>query len=642
MFITPFTPLFVFDIETDGLLDTVTKVYCLSFSKIVNKQVVETGTITTKEQIVDFFKQKGYFIGHNIVRYDIPALEMIFNIDLSLLPLVDTLGLSWYLYPYRKSHGLEDYGEDYGIPKPKVEDWKNLPLEVYIKRCEEDVKINVRLFLDQLNYLIELYETYENVTGIGNYLTFKMDCLRDQEYVGITVDLPYCEEQLEILTNLFEEKTKELSEAMPEHLGKVLKQRPSKLYKKDGTLNHWGDKWFNYLRENNLPLHIETVREEPNPASPTQLKEWLFLLGWVPITFKESKSTGEAVPQVSLPFGQGLCPSIKEMFEEHPVLEELDKYYTIRHRIGLFKGFLEKEKNGKVYATAHGFTNTLRLTHSKPIANLPKPENYYGKEVRGCLTIPDEDHIMIGSDVSALEDSTKQHYIYYFDPEYVKDMRVPGFDPHIDIGVLSGLLSKEDEEFYRRVNNLSKEEFENLSVEDLFRFNAIKKVRGTAKTVNFACVYGAGGPKVAETAKISLEEGYEFHKIYWKRNKAVKEVAAACTVKTVRNQTWLYNPVSRFWMFLKEDKDRFSTLNQSTGAFVFDCWLREVRRALKTVNIFVCLQYHDELLISCPKSFRRTVINVLQDSMEKVNDMLRLNVPISISVDVGNNYAECH
>ena len=39
-------------------------------------------------------------------------------------------------------HGLKAFGVRLGILKPEVEDWVNQPIEVYLHRCEEDVKIN--------------------------------------------------------------------------------------------------------------------------------------------------------------------------------------------------------------------------------------------------------------------------------------------------------------------------------------------------------------------------------------------------------------------------------------------------------------------------------------------------------------------
>ena len=55
--------------------------------------------------------------------------------------------------------------------------------------------------------------------------------------------------------------------------------------------------------------------------------------------------------------------------------------------------------------------------------------------------------------MSSLEDTTKQHYMYFFDLEYVTQMRVPGFDPHLDVAVLSGLLTEEEKQFFSWYSN---------------------------------------------------------------------------------------------------------------------------------------------------------------------------------------------
>lgn len=629
----------IFDIETDGLLDEVTKIHCLSYQDYQNGLLSEKVSLTDYNDIIDYFDRDIVLVGHSIIRYDIPVIEKLLDIKVNN-SIVDTLGISWYLYPYRKKHGLEVWGEDVGVEKPKIEDWKNLTIEEYIFRCESDVEINLRIFRLMFSYLNGIYPDFDNMVRMIGYINFKLDCIKDQEEVGIKLDLSLVNTHLETLEELFNEKFKILSMIMPTELGKVIKTKPTNLYKKDGELTIYGEKWFIYLQENNLPLDTEVVREIPNPGSDTQLKNWLMGLGWQPITFKVSKQTGKNIPQVSLPFGAGICQSVKALYEVEPNLVELENYFKLKHRIGVFKSFLKNEKDGYVRATAHGFTNTMRLTHSEPVVNLPKPGVFYGKEIREVLTAP-EGYIMCGSDVSSLEDNTKQHYIYFFDPDYVNDMRVPGFDPHIDIGVLAGLITEEEAEFFKKVDSMSDEEKKELSSEDKDKFSRIKKTRGVAKTANFAATYGAGGPKIANTAKISLSEGEKLHQIYWKRNSAVKKTANTCIVKIVDNQKWLYNPVSGFWMFLKADKDRFSTLNQSSGVYVFDSWLRKVRQKLNP-EIKVILQYHDELLLVCKPDRKEFVEHSLKSAMEDTNQEVNLNVDIKVSVDWGVNYSEVH
>lgn len=626
----------VFDMESDGLLDTITKIHCAAYETYYNGEIVDKGVLTSKKDYEEFFSKEGYFIGHNIIRYDFPAFSKVLGIS-SPRNVIDTLGLSYYLFPERPNHGLEQWGEDLGIGKPEVEDWENLDLQVYIHRCVEDVRINMELFIGLIDYLQDIYPTPEEIFRLIGYVNFKFECLRDQEEHKIKLDKEHCIKSLEKVTELYEEKKRILQSLMPKNLGNIIKKRPKILYKKDGTLSHYGNLWFNYLREHNLPLDLEFVRDKPNPGSHIQLKKWLFELGWEPETFKIG-STGNKNPQVSLPFGQGLCDSVKRLYRVEPGLVALEEYYVLRHRIGLFKAFLEEvDDEGFIYSSAHGFTNTMRLTHSRPIANLPKPSKLFGSEIRACLTVEDETRLMCGSDVSSLEDSTKQHYMYYYDPEYVEEMRTPGFDPHLDIGVLAELLTKEDYEFY-----VNFDEEVNISQEDMDRYNFIDDKRDTSKVVNFSAVYGAGGPKIAEAGDFSIEEGYLFHSIYWKRNKAVKLVARDCEVKVVNGQKWLYNPVSRFWVYLKAEKDRFSTLNQSTGVYVFDCWVREASKELKKHDIYILLQYHDEILLTFPKEYKEIVKDILIKAMDKVNDMLKLNVEISISLDFGQNYSQCH
>lgn len=634
----------VFDLESDGLLDTVSKIHCVSFQIYENTQFISKGSITDYDQMRRFFQSQENLVGHNIVKYDKRVLQKILGIDIKA-KLIDTLGLSYYIFPYRKKHGLEGWGEDLGVKKPEVDDWENLSIEEYIHRCEEDVEINSRLFIQLFDYLVELYGNLEQAFNFTQYLTFKLECIADQEEIGIPLDVELTKHNLSILIPQFEERTRILSSVMPEEYAKVLKTRPKNMFKADGSLSAHGIKWIQYLKDNNLPPETEVHREEPNPGSDVQLKNWLFSLGWQPQTFKESKSKGNKgaqIPQVSLPFGQGICPSVRALFEKEPKLEELDGYFKIKHRIGVLESYLENMRDGKVYSTAHGFTNTLRLTHSKPVVNLPKPGVFFGKEVREVLTVPDDTYIMCGSDVSGLEDSTKRHYIFFHDPEYVKEMEVPGFDPHIDIGVLAGLITEEEAEFFKKVEAMSDEEKQALTDEEKALYKSVKEKRGTSKSTNFAATYGALGPKIAEVAKTTYLIGQELYDTYWARNWAVKQIAEEAIVKRVRGQRWLYNPLSGYWMYLKADKDRFSTLNQSSGVFVFDSWVYEVRKRLLPLGIKIAMQYHDEVMLYFKKEHKDTVDKILRESMEIVNKKLKLNVEIKISIDYGQNYAAVH
>ena len=624
----------IFDIETDGLLDTVSVIHCLSAAIYEDNNLIEEVNLTDYNDIIDFLDAQPLIVGHNIVRYDLPVLKKLLDYTYPGSKY-DTLALSWYLYPVRKEHGLESWGETVGIPKPYISDWENLDIADYINRCSTDVVINTIIFGNFIAYLKDIYVD-KDYNRLMAYLTWKLDCAAEQEEYPLTIDREYCKRTLDTLNTLIEERKTALIAAMPKQVKYAIKTQPSKMFTVKGELTKAGIAWLELLSDNDLEAdfdgEISVIKstEEPNPTSISQLKSWLFSLGWTPTVFKHAPNKAgdiRAVPQLQNN-DKKLCPNIVVLAETYPVLENLKGLFMLQHRVGVLEGFLEcSNEQGKMVSQVAGFTNTLRFKHKKPVANLPSVDKPYGKEIRGAIIAPDDNHLFCGSDMSSLEDTTKQHYMYFYDPDYVTQMRVPGFDPHLDIAVLSGMLTPEqvaDHKLYEATEGKEGTSY--------------KKVRTKAKIVNFSGVYGAGPPKIALTTGMSLAEATALHKTYWERNKAVKQVTNDTVYKDVRKQMWLYNPVSGFWYSLRQPKDRFSTLNQGTGVYCFDTHIKNVRQQ----GIKISLQYHDEIGFTFLKTEQQQVKDKLNKAIEITNQVLKLNVPLGISIDIGNNYAESH
>ena len=144
---------FVFDLEADNLLPGITKIHCLSYSEVGGKL---SGTLYNQQEIEQFFSHDYLYIGHHIVGYDFKALNKIYGIRRPK-HFFDTLPWSWYLFPDRAEHGLESWGEDFGVPKPKIDNWQDLTIEEYTHRCEEDVKINTKLYQVVKTKMREIY-----------------------------------------------------------------------------------------------------------------------------------------------------------------------------------------------------------------------------------------------------------------------------------------------------------------------------------------------------------------------------------------------------------------------------------------------------------------------------------------------------
>lgn len=642
----------VLDIEADGLIKDATKIHCLSYRNFTSDfQLVNKGSITDYKEIENFISESQCLVGHNIIRYDIPVLKKILNIEINKF-LIDTLGLSWYLYSTeiknkilvpRKKHGLESWGEYYNVPKPVINDWKNLDIKDYINRCETDVLINSLLWKDEMEFLVNLYGGEDSqIFRIINYLNFKLDCAREQEENPCYIDRELCEKTLKDLEEEIEKKITELSEHMPVQKFYKTITKPEKFYKKDGTLSAAGEKWLQYMREYNLNSEIQSFEmlekiERGNPNSIQQVKDWLFSLGWKPTIYKEvkSKTTGKVsdIPQITDDDGN-ICSNIRAMYKDYPYLENLENLALMNHRKGIFESFLGSiDSENRAVASIGGFTNSLRMQHRKPLVNLPKVGTYLGKEIRDLIKVPNEDYLICGSDVHALEDTTKQHYMYFFDPEYVNQMRVPGFDPHLDIALLAGLMSKEEVERYKELKKKG-----DKTEEEQEEFLSLSEIRYAAKTLNFSAVYGAGPPKIAKSLGKSLEFAKNLHSTYWKRNKAVKQVAANVITKRANGQLWLFNPISKFWYSLRVEKDIFSVLNQGTGSYVEDRWIFHMRKK----GIKMILQYHDEVATYLKKEDKELYRQYITQSMEEVNQELKLNVPITVSIDFGLRYSEIH
>ena len=480
----------VFDVEADDL--HATKIHCLSYrvlnpggSTSTETESGSTHTLVKYDQMRDFFRQDAIFIGHNIRRWDIPTLERILGIEISG-PFVDTLAVAWYLEPQRKKNGLEVYGEEFGIEKPKISDWNSESLFVYVNRCEQDVRINVELWKLQKSYLLEIYEDPKELFSFLKYLDFKLYCAHLAEKSGWKLDQERCQNGLDELEAERERKLESLKGSMPRVEVIRTYVRPKRLYNANGELSVLGTRWQNRLESAGLPPGHEGPVEEvvgfddPNPGSTEQVKSWLYSLGWVPRTIKtvRDKKTGDTreIPQIYKEHGHGeVCDSVRDLFDIEPALSDLDSLGVLTHRIGLLRGFLrDVSPDGYLRAKVAGLTNTLRFKHAE-IVNLPKPEVPYGSVIRGCL-VADNGFELCGADKSGLEDRLKQHFLYRHDPAYVADLQSDDYDPHLDIGTLAGGLTLKEAEFYKAFHD----------GQDQARYKTIKAKRSIFKNGNYA------------------------------------------------------------------------------------------------------------------------------------------------------------
>lgn len=161
----------ILDIESDGLLDTVSRVHCISFQDLDSDKIVSYRGGDDK-YIRDHINELDCIVGHNLMGYDIFLLEQFYRINIWNKQLFDTLVMSQLFQPDRQlppgcpstvfnpitgkkdpigPHSLLAWTYRVDGKKPIIHDWRDQPTEVYIDRCESDVVTTKKVFIHLLD-----------------------------------------------------------------------------------------------------------------------------------------------------------------------------------------------------------------------------------------------------------------------------------------------------------------------------------------------------------------------------------------------------------------------------------------------------------------------------------------------------------
>ncbi|ARM70560.1 DNA polymerase [Shewanella phage SppYZU05] len=609
------------------------------------------------EDLQAFFDTNPVLVMHNGACYDGEALAF-FGYNLRSTRIIDTLYLAWYLEPLRVRYGLAEYGEEFGVPKPPVEDWINLPQEEYNRRVMQDARIQHSLWKRLWGMASKLYDGVipDVWRAISHVSIVKARPLRNQQRTRWKLDIPAAKEARDEWAQEKEERGEELAAVLPRKPVWKAKKRPARMYKGNGQLSAYGVAWLDFcctygITDTDPDLEVSYIDGDVagNPNAPQQVKDWLFSLGWEPETFEYKRNddgSERKIPQINVKDSGGkLDPDINRLAEDYPEVRALQGLGIIKHRLGLVENWIANEQDGTLAARAAGFTNTLRLRHAE-IVNIPSTRVTHGEKLRSLLTAFDPDESgdemeLLGSDLSSLEDRCKHHYQIPLDPEYVKAQMTKGFDPHVTIAVMGDFCTQDDYDFYVGVDLGLIEK--TPEVEE--RVAKIKLVRNLGKRTNYGCQYGARPPRLARDAKIPLETAQRLFDAYWSLNWSINEIARSTEVKSCNGANWQYNPVAKLWYHLKTEKDRFSTLCQGTGAFVFDMWVNELfELCLERWNREPMMngQFHDEIILSTKKKHRELWRGVVLEALDRANKILNMRRTIECGIDFGIDYSHIH
>ncbi len=464
---------YAIDIETDGLDPTVIWVMCWE-----NIRTKEVGKCIGKEEIRGFFRRTmgSVYIGHNILKFDAPVLNRLAQCGLVLSRLIDTLVLSTLYNPsIPDGHSLGAWGGRIGFEKLEWNDWSRLS-EGMIEYCHRDVMITAELFR-RITKVLQKIGFSELTCYIQHYIT---NILYRQQQNGFYFDGPRAIGFYQQLRKREAQLQDDIRRVFPAERVLVA-TRP--MYTKSGgpTSIYLRDQDRYFINDAVEPGFYEAFEDvDFNIGSPKQRTEKLLDLGWVPEEFTPKKA-----PKAT---EKGLVKFAEE--SGIPEIALIAKWMSVNGRANMVNTWLENWNDSD--SCIHGklfVADTLRFRHQAPnTANIPAVRvdktglvlrgeaGYYTYEARD-LWCARPGRVLVGTDAAGLELRMLAHHLNR--PDFTK--QVLDGDPH------------------------------------QYNADTVGITRPNAKTLLYAIMYGAQGPKVAKTIGCSVSEGIKVRQAFLDR-----------------------------------------------------------------------------------------------------------------------------
>lgn len=433
----------VFDIETDGLLDTTKRFWCGWLYDSYTDLYTGYTDLDEFFDALNKYGTSGYnIVGHNICKFDIPALKKLkcerFAFDVRDV-CIDTLVLARLIYANIKdtdvglmrsgrlpkalygSHSLKAYGYRMGELKgtygEQEDAWDKFTPEMY-EYNKQDVVVTLKLFqkLMAKGYPLKAIQLEHDIAWV----------MAKQERNGFVFD----KDQATKLYSELAGKRQVLYENLVSKGGSWTVYKGDKIYKRDNA-------------KRGIKAGVPYPQYEEvtfNPNSRQHIAKVLMDRGWEPT---EMTPTGAPkVDEETLKTAKGI-----------DLTEDILEYLLINKRIAqLAEGdnawlkLMKDDPDG--YTRIHGSVNpngavTGRATHAYPnVAQVPAGRSPYGEECRSLFRVP-TGWYEAGIDASGLELRCFAHFLYPYDHgEYVNE--ILNGDIHTHNQKMAGLPTRDN------------------------------------------------------------------------------------------------------------------------------------------------------------------------------------------------------
>ena len=398
----------VFDIEGNGLTEVILNskkevikegdvVHCIVLQDLDSDECITFGPNEIEDGVTMLRKAK-LIVGHNIIMYDLPILERLYGeIDTEC---VDTLIISKLMYPDRNQHplggnSLEAWGKHLGEPKSEYTGGWEVFSEEMLKYCKQDTKVNKRIYLEQLSFILE----NERIVSLEHILS---KIIAKQTANGFNFDLEAGIDLEDTLCTRKDEIANMFSDIFPTK-----------------TIERYSSKTCKRLKDQIIQF---------NPGSRKQIADRLGKkYGWKPpLTDKGNPKVDESI--------------LKKL--KYPEAKLLVEYFSIIKLMGQVSDWIKRASNSRD-GRIHGSINPQGTVTGRMTASQPNLQQVSGDHRARALFIPSDGWVQVGIDAKGLEARMLANRMYSFDNGSYGKIVVDK-DIHDENQRLAGLPSRDD------------------------------------------------------------------------------------------------------------------------------------------------------------------------------------------------------
>lgn len=347
---------------------------------------------------------------------------------------------------------------------------------------------------------------------------------------------------------------------------------------------------------------------EFNISSPKQLGDILFEKLGLPHA-KKNKT------------GYSTDISVLEKLRDYPIVEYIIEYRTLYKLYTTYiEGILNSiSSDGKIHTIyTQTVARTGRLSSIEPnLQNIPIRYEL-GRLIRKAF-VPLDNSILMSCDYSQIELRVFAH------------------------------LSKVPELVMAFVNDM---DIHTKTAMDIFRVKeeeVTKDMRRKAKAVNFGILYGISSYGLSEDLNIKPKEAKEFINKYFETypgvkeymDKEIEEAKKNGYVKTIMNRKRIIEELHSTNHVVRSMGERMAlnTPIQGSSADILKMAMIKIDKYFEDNNIksTMLLQVHDELIFNVIKEEEEEVRKIVSNIMENI---IKLDVPLKVSIEEGNNWYE--